>query len=331
MTPLIDRYLQNVRISLPAARREDIVRELAEDIRAQVSDREEELGRALTDDEQEAVLKHFGHPLVLATRYGPQRHVIGPALFPVYWMTLKIALGGALAVNVALAIAFLAGGSPPGRAIGHLVSFPFTIAVMVFGWVTLVFALLDLNLPRLLEHAWVDLKGLTLSPLPEGKGRRWTLIAEIVGGTVFLIWWLALPQTPFLVFGPAAGFLALAPIWHQLHLPIAVIWLASLVMLWAVLLRPDWARARTVGRFVTDGLSLGLAAILLRADAVVQLAPGLESTDKLVEIVRFINTQARIVVLIWLLAALWQILRAIYRIVTASSTEPDGSPRRRSS
>ena len=128
MTPLIDRYLQNVRVSLPAARRDDIIRELAEDIRAQIADREEELGRALTDDEQEAVLKHFGHPLVLATRYGPQRHVIGPALFPVYWMTLKIALGGALAVNVAIAIALLVGGSPAGRAIGHLASFPFTIA-----------------------------------------------------------------------------------------------------------------------------------------------------------------------------------------------------------
>jgi len=321
MTPLIDRYLQNVRVSLPAARRDDIIRELAEDIRAQIADREEELGRALTDDEQEAVLKHFGHPLVLATRYGPQRHVIGPALFPVYWMTLKIALGGALAVNVALAIAFLVGGSPPGRAIAHLATFPFTIAVMVFGWVTLVFALLDLNLPRLLQHAWVDLKGLTLPPV-DSKSRRWTLIAEIVGSTAFLIWWLALPQSQFLVFGPAAGFLALAPIWGQLYMPIAVIWLASLVVLWAVLLRPDWARVRTIGRFLTDGLSLVLATILLRADAVVQLAAGVEPTASYVETVRFINTQARIVVLIWLLAATWQIVYSTYRIVTASSTAP---------
>ena len=321
MTPLIDRYLQNVRVSLPAARRDDIIRELAEDIRAQIADREEEFGRALTDDEQEAVLKHFGHPLVLATRYGPQRHVIGPALFPVYWMTLKIALGGALAVNVALAIAFLVGGSPPGRAIAHLATFPFTIAVMVFGWVTLVFALLDLNLPRLLEHAWADLKVVAL-PRPEGKGRRWTLLAEIVGGTIFLIWWLAIPQSPVLLFGPAAAFLAPAPIFHQLYVPVTAIWLASLVVLWAVLLRPDWARVRTIGRFLTDGLSLVLATILLRADAVVQLAAGVEPTASYVETVRFINTQARIVVLIWLLAATWQIVYSTYRIVTASSTAP---------
>ncbi|MEO5822240.1 MAG: hypothetical protein ABIT71_17175 [Vicinamibacteraceae bacterium] len=321
MTPLIDRYLHNVGLSLPAARRDDIVRELAEDIRTQVADREEELGRSLTDAEQDAVLKQFGHPLMLATRYGPQRHVIGPALFPVYWMALKIALGGALAVNVALAMAFLVGGSPPARAIGQLASFPFTVGVMVFGWVTLVFALLDLNLPRLMEHAWADMKGLVL-PAPEGKGRRWTLIAEIVGSTVFLLWWLTIAQTPFVVFGPAASFLALAPIWQQIYLPITVIWLVSLVSLWAVLIRPDWARVRTIGRFLTDGLSLVLAVVLLNADAVVQFAPGVEQTEKLVAIVRFINAQARIVLLIWLLASMWQILYSTYRLVTATSTKP---------
>jgi hypothetical protein len=319
MTPLIDRYLHNVRLSLPAARRDDIVRELAEDIRAQVADREEALGRTLTDAEQDALLKQFGHPLALATRYGPQRHVIGPALFPVYWMALKIALGGALAVNVALAVAFLVSGQPVGRALGHLASFPFTIGVMVFGWVTLVFALLDLNLPRLMEHAWADMRGLALPPA-EGRGRRWALLAEIVGSTVFLIWWLSIPESPFLVFGPAASFLALAPIWRQLYAPIAVIWLASLVVLWAVLLRPDWARVRTIGRFLSEGLSLVLATILLRADAVVQLAAGIEPTEKLVNVVRFINGQAKIVVLIWLLASIWQIVYTTYRVVTAQST-----------
>ena len=150
------------------------------------------------------------------------------------------------------------------------------------------------------------MKGLTLPPA-EGKGRRWTLIAEIVGGTV----------VPALVAGdPAVAVPGVRPgrrlpgagaDLQQLYAPIAVMWLASLAVLWAVLLRPDWARVRTIGRFLTDGLSLVLATILLRADAVVQLAPGVEATDKMVGVVRFINAQARIVVLIWLLASIWQI------------------------
>jgi len=308
---LIDRYLQTVRISLPSARRDDIIRELAEDIREKVADREAELGHPLTDDEQEAILAQFGPPLILATRYGPQRHVIGPALFPVYWMTLKIALGGSILVNLAIAIGMLAGGATPGRALGPLAAFPFTIAVMVFGWITLVFALLDLNLPRLLEHARFDLRGLT-APAPEGGGRRWALLAEIVGSTVFLVWWLAIPDKPFLVFGPAASFLSLAPIWHKVYLPIAAIWLASLAVLWAVLLRPDWSRVRTIGRFLADGLGLVLGVVLLNADAVVQLAPGVEPTASLHETVRFINTQARIVFLIWVLAASWQVVYGVY-------------------
>jgi hypothetical protein len=322
MSTLIERYLQTVRISLPSARRDDIVRELAADIREKVADREETLGRGLTADEQEAVLKEFGHPLMLATRYGPQRHVIGPALYPVYTMTLKIALLGAAGVNVALAIAFLANGSPASEAIGHLATFPFTIAVMVFGWVTLVFALIDLNLPRLLQATDVDFRGL-VDLKAQRSPRRWSLIAEIVGSTAFLLWWLAIPDAPFLVFGPAAAFLALAPIWQQLYLPIAVIWLASIAVLWAVLLRPDWTRVRAVGRFVTDALSLVLAAILLKADAVVQLAPGVPPADNVVEVVRLINGQARIVVLIWLLAAIWSMLTTAWRVMTATSTEPE--------
>jgi len=321
---LIDRYLQTVRLSLPAARRDDIVRELAADIRGQIADREEALGRALTEDEQESLLKQFGHPLVLATRYGPQRHVIGPALFPTYWLALRIALTGALMVNAAIALALAVSGTPLSRALGPLASFPFTIAITVFGWVTLVFALLDLNLPRLLQHAWVDLKGLTL-PIAEGPASRLALGAEIVGSTAFLIWWLAIPESPFLVFGPAAAFLAPAPIWQQLHWPIAVIWMGSLMVLWAVLIRPEWTRIRRAGRFVNDFLSLVLAVILLNADAVVQFAGSGTPPPNAANAIRFINAQAKIVLLIWLLASAWRVLYHVYRVVTAQSTQPSGT------
>jgi hypothetical protein len=324
---LIERYLQTVRLSLPSARRDDIVRELSADIRDQIADREEALGRTLTEDEQEAVLKQFGHPLVLATRYGPQRHVIGPALFPTYWMTLKIALIGSLAVNAAIALALLVSGTPMSRALGPIASFPFTIAITVFGWVTLIFALLDLNLPRLLQHAWADLKGLSL-PVAEGPASRLALGAEIVGSTFFLVWWLAIPQSPFLVFGPAATFLAPAPIWQQLHWPIALIWMGSLVVLWAVLIRPEWTRVRRAGRFVNDFLSIVLAVILLNADAVVQFAGTGEPTQNAAAAIRFINAQAKIVLLIWLLASMWQVLYHAYKVVTAQSTQPAKSPGR---
>ncbi len=87
---LLDRYLQAVSFWLPKAERADVAAELADDIRSQIHDREAELGRALTDAEVEAILRRCGHPLLVAERYLPQEHLIGPALFPIYRFVLKM-------------------------------------------------------------------------------------------------------------------------------------------------------------------------------------------------------------------------------------------------
>ena len=73
-TPLIDRYLQTVRRSLQTPRRDDIVRELAEDLHERVSDREAALGRPLTEEETKGVLEQLGHLRIRSVRSsGPER------------------------------------------------------------------------------------------------------------------------------------------------------------------------------------------------------------------------------------------------------------------
>jgi hypothetical protein len=309
---LIDRYLHAVRGYLPAARQDDIIRELSEDLHAQVSDREAELRRPLTEDEQESLVKKFGHPLMLAARYRPHQHVIGPALFPFYWQTLKIAIGGALVVHMALAAAMAFGGTPINRVIGMMATFPFNAAVTVFGWVTLCFAVIDLNVAQLTHFSWNprNLPAVT-SPAPRS---RWMLLAEIVGSTVFLLWWLAVPRFPFLMFGPAAAFLAFGPVWHQLYLPVAIIWLVSLATLWAIMLRPDWAGFRVVARLITDGLFLIVSIVLLKAGTIVQLAPGVDPSTGVVGVVDLINAGARVGLLVSIVVSVWQITRETYRL-----------------
>jgi hypothetical protein len=49
---LIDSYLKAVGSYLPAAQRDDITKELAENIRSEIEDKETELGRPLTEAEQ---------------------------------------------------------------------------------------------------------------------------------------------------------------------------------------------------------------------------------------------------------------------------------------
>src|ERR1700680_25472 len=105
---LVDRYLQAVKFWLPNEQKQDIIAELSEDIRSQIEDKESELGRRLSDPEVETILKKGGPPLLVAQRYLPQRYLIGPALFPMYWFILRLGwlcvFGPWLILGIGLAI-----------------------------------------------------------------------------------------------------------------------------------------------------------------------------------------------------------------------------------
>ncbi len=66
---IVDRYLKSVKTCLPTAQADDIIKELSENIYAQIEDKESELHRSLTEAEVEAILKQHGHPLLVASRY----------------------------------------------------------------------------------------------------------------------------------------------------------------------------------------------------------------------------------------------------------------------
>src|SRR5580765_2799234 len=87
---LLDRYLQAVGFWLPASQQQDIIAELSEDLHSQIEEKETELGRSLNETEIEDILKRRGRPLLVANRYLPQRSLIGPVLFPIYWFVLKL-------------------------------------------------------------------------------------------------------------------------------------------------------------------------------------------------------------------------------------------------
>lgn len=92
---ILDSYLKTVASALPLAQRDDIVRELSENIHSEIEDKESELGRPLTEAELEALIKRHGHPLLVASRYRQDqrsfsfgRQLIGPTLFGFYTKVL---------------------------------------------------------------------------------------------------------------------------------------------------------------------------------------------------------------------------------------------------
>src|SRR5271166_3247834 len=123
---LIDRYLQSVKWMLPRKQQDDVIRELSDEILSQVEEKEAALGRPLTEDEQVALLKQLGHPMLLASRYRKQRYLIDPTIFAIYWMVLRLVLVLVLFGMAAGAVAMAASGQGLAPALGTLLRFPFT-------------------------------------------------------------------------------------------------------------------------------------------------------------------------------------------------------------
>jgi len=130
---LVEEYLRAVAALLPRTQRDDIVAELRDTILSRKEEREAGLGRPLTADEIEALLREIGHPVVVAARYGegPQ-HVVGPMLYP-YWL---FAVKAVLVIQAVVAgIVFVFSGVAAGDLGYGLVR---AVAVGVSGAATLI-------------------------------------------------------------------------------------------------------------------------------------------------------------------------------------------------
>jgi len=143
MSTLVDHYLLQLRTFLPSKQRDDIASELRESITSAVEERERELGRPLSDNELNEVLRGFGHPMVVAGRYLPMQQLIGPDVFPLYWYVMQavlivITVVGGLLMGVLL----LTAPNPIQAALQVAINF-WWIALQVAAVVTFVFATLD--------------------------------------------------------------------------------------------------------------------------------------------------------------------------------------------
>ncbi len=268
-TELIDRYLQAVRFWLPGTRRQDdLITELGEDLRSQFEDKETELGRPLDKAETAAILKRCGSPMMVASRLGPQRHLIGPALFPIYAFVMKMVL---LWIQVPIFV-FIIGpvnlaysggdwGSAVLNTFGTLWSALFIAAAII----TLVFAIIERTSAHLgAECKWDPLK---LPPVRK-QGQKPSLfkaVCELGFGWFGLIWLLLLPKYPFLILGPAAAFLKAGPILHTFYLPFVLLGVVGLVRSGITLARPQWTWFPLLGQLVQSALMLILLNYMIEA------------------------------------------------------------------
>jgi len=256
---LVDRYLQAVRFWLPKAQQEDLSAELGEDLRSQIDDKQAELGRPLEKSEISEMLKRCGAPMVVASRLGPKRHLIGPALYPIYEFVLKMVLLWIL-VPVFIFIvgpATLAGSNGDwSKALLTTIGNLWSAAFVAAGVITLVFAIVErTNAIADIACKW-DPNSLPPLQKTERKASLGHTICELAFNVFGLVWLLLVPQHPFLILGPAAAFLKAGPIWHAFYVPVVLLTVFVILRLSIALARPQWTAFPLWTQFLQTVLTL---------------------------------------------------------------------------
>ncbi len=284
---LIDHYARTVRVFLPKEQREDIIRELLDDIRSQAADKEAELGgRPLSDAEQASLLQQYGHPMLIASRYRPQRHLIGPLVFPYYWLALKVTLALVVGGHVISAAVMLAGGVQPAE-IGVAGETLIRHVLAVLGWFTVLAAFFDRwltqskvlekwnpsDLHRAMDGRWaaVEAMGQTGALVQHaldhaGPRFRVTSIPQFVACVVFSAWWILSLKFPLLILGSGARMLDWAPLVDRLFPYMVAFQLLMLADQFVRLTRPHYLRFLRFTRIVWANASWVFIVLLLLPD-----------------------------------------------------------------
>jgi hypothetical protein len=178
MTTLLDRYLFPIRGYLPKdAPQDDIIAEISDELQSQIEEGKDEA----------QVIKSYGHPRIVAARYGRAQYLIGPELFPFYLTTLRNVLVGGIALVLfggGIAAILMHNGGVFFESLG--------IAWNTAWWIVAVVTILFVVVERLpqgrvneLTSKWDPLELPAPSTLPPAS--RFSALAEFIANFIAVL------------------------------------------------------------------------------------------------------------------------------------------------
>ena len=319
MTDLVERYLASIERRLPQETAKDIVAELREALSGRIEAKEATLGRALSADEVAAVLKDFGHPVVVSSKYAGQDHVIGPNYYPWFWHVQRIAVGAAVAIAFGITAIRALGSEEPIRAALRGVKGAVGAGVWAFGIVTILFVLAErFKLDMKWADKW-DPKSLPREQIRQPKGlfeSAFTLLFDII----FLLWWVKIVQFPneLPMRDGASAAIAFSPAWDMVYGPVLVLAAGAVIVHLADLVRPAWTPVRSVVSIAGHVAGLGILWVLFRAQPLIVITPssGASATEiaRVTQVIdSVINISLSVAALIWAITIgleIWRLWRS---------------------
>jgi len=326
---LVERYLASVSENLPARLRKDTVTEIRSLIQDALDDRSKSEGREPDDAMVTAVLKEFGPPEKIVAPYLPEKYLIGPRLYPVFILVLKIALP-IIAVLVLVTSLIGAGLSSLMtvseavtevlRTLGNVLS----AVVQAFGNIVLIFAILQLTLPELTVKSkeW-DPHSLKIISKPD-KIKRGELIAE----TVFTF--LALIIFNFYLdrvglYNNLNGQWTFTPVLtpaFSAYIPwLSLMWILTILLDIILLRRNSWNTPTRLFSILISALNIAIAVSLMRNIDLLYTLEGAFGIFGPEAMLHSVMNQVLIVILvIVVIASSVKILQMIWQLIKSGFT-----------
>jgi hypothetical protein len=258
----------------------------------------------------------------VANRYLPQEYLIGPVLFPIYRLVLKIVMLCYLVPWTVTWIALLIFNSGYAAkfarhswtgALGSLWASLWTTAFIAVGTVTLVFAILErAQLKSRFLEEWNPRK------LPAVNNPnlipRFSSIFELAASLIFCVWWMAHMYSG-VVLNQLNLRVVLAPTWRYFFWGFLLVALVNIALAVANLTRPYWTARRATFRLVSDIAGSALFCWILKAKLLAEIAGATISPVKAAQLTAAIDLwMARmfpVAVIVGIMIALVDIFRIV--------------------
>ncbi len=161
-TNLIDTYVSEVGRRLPRKTRSDIEAEIRSILQDMLEERSQKTGKAVDEEMTLEILKEYGAPEKVAATYQGERYLIGPRLYPIFMMVMRIVLIvigvlAAIGLGIALFHTTLAPMNALETILKAFANFG-TSALTALGNIVIIFAIVEWALFR--AGGKVDIKGL---------------------------------------------------------------------------------------------------------------------------------------------------------------------------
>jgi len=346
---LIDTYISEVGRRLPRKNRADIEAEIRSILQDMLDERSQKTSKPLDEEMTLEVLKAYGAPEKVAATYLGERYLIGPRLYPIFMLVMRIVLmvTGILAA-IGLGIMVYQTTLTPLNAFETIVKAiaNFGVSIMtVLGNIVLIFAILEWALFR--AGGKVEIKGLpkekewdphSLTKVsPPNQIKMGETIMEIVGCFAAIVIFNFYPQ--IIGFGYAsngnwyvgAGNWAFIPLLSEAFfyfVPyMTLVWALTIILDIFLLRLGTW---NAVTRLIEEGLKLTniiIAASMLVGPSLIALttetlAPIIGDAGAAQILISLISQIVHIALWIVIIVESIEVVRLVYRQVVRTPAHP---------